>query len=132
MPENNQKPTSGPVEADRDVQEMMRQFGQALNSATFYGVGHKMTAQSLSTVFIGLHRLLGKRESLSFSLSDDNLLIEGQAVDRRNALVSGFAHRMEALNVDHFEIRKGVAPEELAALVEVFVTPAVVSAVLNR
>ena len=88
-----------------------------MNTATFYGIGHKMTAQVLATVLASLERLLAKRGELSFLLVEGELVIGDQPVDMKNALVSGLANRMNTLNIGHFDIMPGVSAEELTRLV---------------
>ena len=108
---------AGTAVISHDIQDVARNLGQALNTAMFYGISHKMTEKVLATAFAGLQRLLSTRETLSFILVEDDLLIGDQPVDAKNALVSGFKRRMDALNIEHFDVTQGVAYAELAQLV---------------
>ena len=107
---------TGTADVSRETQELARSLGQALNTATFYGIKHKMTGQVLTAAFVCLERLLKTTQSLSFVLMEGDLFIGNQPVDMKNALVSGFTHRMEALNIEHFDITQGVSVDELAHL----------------
>jgi hypothetical protein len=101
----------------------MRQLGQAWNSTTFYGVAHKITRQSLDEVFSLLEPVLSAQPSLTFSLVENGLLVEGKAVDLRNAPIAAFAKRLGQFGLDNFDLVRGFSRQELQAFFEILGTP---------
>lgn len=109
--------------ASREFQEVLRVMGQALNSATLYGAGHKITQMALDDCHRRLTALLATRESLSFAMVEGALLVEDHTVDTRNALVAAVVKRLAALEVDTFDLVKGLSREEVGWLVGILSAP---------
>ncbi len=121
--DNHPAKSGGASLASPEMQALLRQFGQAWNSVTFYGVSHKITRQALDNLFLLLGNFLAARPAITFSIADNGLLVDGAAADSRNAAVAAFAKRLAQAGLDNFDLMRGVSREELQALFEILATP---------
>ena len=113
--------SGGPSLASPDVQNLLRSFGQALNGALLYGFSHKVPQQALADSHACVLHLLEMRETLTFSVTEAGLLVEGEAIDSRNSLGLAFARRIQALDMQSFDLLRGITLAELTHLMQMLI-----------
>ncbi|HJZ11885.1 MAG TPA: hypothetical protein VJ521_07035 [Acidobacteriota bacterium] len=81
-----------------------------------YSEKHPRTQQVIDRVFAMLNEAIGERESITVSLAEGNLLLEGELVERGNPVLERFAKDLFARNIHSLTFLQGIQQEELVAL----------------
>ncbi|MGH7703801.1 MAG: hypothetical protein ACREMO_11950, partial [Gemmatimonadales bacterium] len=77
-------------------------------------------AASVEAVALRLGTLLRKRDTLSLGVGRNQLLLEGVATDPGNPVLRELAQRLHRHQLGAVKFSEGVAPEEMASLLETF------------
>ncbi len=114
-------PTPEPVPPE--VLQFLRLFGQVVNAASVYHIGHKMVQQALDDAMVAIGRLLETRERLTVAVADGALMADDVLVPTRNSLILNFVKKLDATRIDNLTFTQGMGRDDLARLAEVLGLP---------
>jgi hypothetical protein len=115
------------VTLSRDLANFLIELAIALQSHGVYPAGHPFLARSAGAVMRRLEGLLLDRESVSFGVARQQLVIEGVATEQGNPVLSGLAGRLHRHRVGAVTLGRGARVEDLSAFLAVLSAEAEVS-----
>ncbi|HEY4321566.1 MAG TPA: HEAT repeat domain-containing protein [Gemmatimonadales bacterium] len=105
------------------VDLVLREFVNALSKAGMYPPGHRFISDSSAALVQRLTTVMAEREALTLGILPRGLLVDGNAVEPLSAVLRDFAARMHRRNIGTIQIRAGVAPDQVAALLAALASP---------
>ena len=99
-------------------ESIIRSLGSVFDNRKLYGVSHKVTVRSLENAFEAFSQFLSKEHELIFTVSPDDLHINHQIVEAKNALMLGVVDMFRTHEISTMTILKDLSPDEFLRLVD--------------
>ncbi|HEX8673609.1 MAG TPA: hypothetical protein VF710_17065 [Longimicrobium sp.] len=111
----------------RELANFLIELAIALQSHGVYPAGHPFLVRSADAVMRRLDGLFLDRDSVSFGVARQQLVIEGVATDPNNPVLSGLAGRLHRHRVGAVTMGRGARAEEVSAFLALLSSEAEVS-----
>jgi HEAT repeat protein len=115
------------VALPRELANFLIELAIALQSHGVYPAGHPFLVRSADAVMRRLDGLFLDRDSVSFGVARQQLVIEGVATDPNNPVLSGLAGRLHRHRVGAVTMGRGARAEEVSAFLALLSSEAEVS-----
>jgi HEAT repeat protein len=115
------------VTLPRELANFLIELAIALQSHGVYPAGHPFLVRSAGAVMRRLDGLFLDRDSVSFGVARQQLVIEGVATDPSNPVLSGLAGRLHRHRVGAVTMGRGARAEEVGAFLTLLSSEAEVS-----
>jgi hypothetical protein len=102
--------------AERTVLDFVKFLEIGSKNLQMYSESHPSTKRAMQDAFDSVSRVLETRESLTISISEGNLLIDGEVTDRSNPILERLRKELSERNIFGMVISRGVTMQELVAL----------------
>ena len=99
------------------VLSVLRGLGQTISNLYIYSLKHKVTEQSIKDVYADITTFLDEHETLSFSASENELIVNDDVVNRDNPLVQKVAAQLFSVKLSSFSLLKGLTLDEFRKLI---------------
>lgn len=100
-----------------DATELVRSFGAILSNTDLYGADHSVTTKAFEECFVLFTAVLDLIGEITFTTSDDTMVVNGVMVESKNPLIQTFGEQVQGLGVSSFSISKGMSREKFESLV---------------
>ncbi|HEY0155533.1 MAG TPA: hypothetical protein VGB92_26290 [Longimicrobium sp.] len=120
-------PSAEKVALPRELANFLIELAIALQSHGVYPAGHPFLVRSADAVMRRLDGLFLDRDSVSFGVARQQLVIEGVATDPNNPVLSGLAGRLHRHRVGAVTMGRGARAEEVSAFLALLSSEAEVS-----
>lgn len=112
-------PQAVPTPTPSQAEEITRALGQVFSNTFLYGPKHGVTTKSTDLAFGVLQIALETFPEITFSVSEESLMVNGVGVEQKNPLVKMFVSRLVGLEISNFTLVKGMTRETFDHLMEV-------------
>ena len=102
--------------ADKEILDFAKHLEIGSKTLQMYSETHPRTQRAIQDAFESIRKLLENRESLTVSISEGNLLVDGELMDRGNPILDKLRGELLDRNILSLLIAKGVTVEELTIL----------------
>lgn len=103
---------------DRDLGDFLIQLSIGVHRLAMYPSGHPSAQPAVENVTSRLEVLLSSRQQLSIGVAQDQLIIEGVATDRKNAVLGDLARRLHEHQVGALVFEKGAQIDEIEGMLQ--------------
>lgn len=118
---DEKKPAS--FEHMKDIVEFLGLAGQVINTVNLYGVDHKLSENALGHCYDYLVPLLEKCPRINLSISNREILVDGQETASKNPFIQMLANKLTELELLGFSLLKNMPRNEFEKLFKIIVTP---------
>ncbi|MFC1496994.1 histidine kinase dimerization/phospho-acceptor domain-containing protein [Verrucomicrobiota bacterium] len=119
MPESEKKDANPqPLAPISDAAEIVRVMGLVFSNSELYGANHGVTKKAIEDSFALLGKTFENCKEISFTVSEEGLLVNGDIIELKNPLMKSFVTQMLQREINSFSISQGLSHEQYHNLVE--------------
>ncbi|MFC1452037.1 hypothetical protein ACFLSJ_01680 [Verrucomicrobiota bacterium] len=123
-PEATQETVEQPAQKapKADLEKVARAMGLIFTNATVYGMTHGVTLRNVRDAYALLSSLLEAYGGITVSTTEEDLLMNGETFEPKNALVRTLRAQISQLGAADLTINPEITEEEFCSLVEVMLS----------
>lgn len=106
-------------ERDSRTSQVVRGFGMALNQVAVYGPLHRVAVEASDNAYATLAEHLENIPEIVIARLDDELLVNGQAVDLGGPVERALLPAMTNLTINSFTLEQGLSRESFIRLIQI-------------
>lgn len=102
-----------------DAEKLVRGMGLIFSNTFLYGPTHSVTRKAMDDCYVHLTELMSKYEEILITISDEQLVVEGNTIEQKNPLVRMFVTQIGSLEISTFSLTRGMTKEKFDGLMEI-------------
>lgn len=103
----------------QDLENVVRAMGLVFNNTSLYSSTHSVTRQAMDDCYNIMNNVLLKCADLSFSINEDDLVLNDRPIELKNPLMKMFVTNLSALEISNFVITSGMDRDQFDKLMDV-------------
>src|SRR5919106_418647 len=104
--------------ADRSISDFAKNLERGSKTLQMYSETHPSAQRVIQETYKSIQELLKNRESITVSVYDGQLLVDGEIADKGNLLLNRLAKELAERNIQNLRILHGLKMEEMLWLLQ--------------
>ena len=100
-----------------DVAPLIVALGKILSACDLYGIEHGISRAAIGEGFALLNALLESCKRISFTVADNQLIVNTRSVELKNPLMIRFSERLRTLEIYGFTLNHGMLADEFGRFI---------------